>query len=177
MKAKNSAWIILLAAACFGLGFLVRHDTHSQPVNAGKPISNAQAQPLFAPVTATLEQQKMCSEQATKAYREYLTPDSIPRPKGEIGSYTSHYDPAVNVCYIRVDTTSADKVPMNSAVVYDAFGGRVYATYTWINTENKKFWEVSPTDCEIHIPGKPDETCKSSDDFNELTEKYFGVAP
>ena len=28
---------------------------------------------------------------------------------------------------------------------------------------------------EIHIPGKPDERCKTDAEFDELTEKYFGV--
>jgi hypothetical protein len=30
--------------------------------------------------------------------------------------------------------------------------------------------------CEIHIPGRPDEKCKTDAEFDELTEKYFGVA-
>ena len=41
--------------------------------------------------------------------------------------------------------------------------------------ENKQAWEVSPTECAIHIPGKPDEAYKTSEEFNELAEKYFGA--
>jgi hypothetical protein len=64
---------------------------------------------------------------------------------------------------------------MVADVVFDAFGGRVYANYMWINSQNKKFWEVSPSMCEIHIPGKPDEACKSAEEFDQLADKYFGV--
>jgi len=37
----------------------------------------------------------------------------------------------------------------NSIVVYDAFQGRVYANYIWINAKGKKYWEVAPTECDV----------------------------
>jgi hypothetical protein len=165
VKSANSAWV-LLAVVSIGLGTLLGCDTHSRSVNAAKPA--AEAQPLFTPVAATLAQQKMCNEQAAKRFSE--------NEHGTLDAYTSHYDPTVNVCYIRVNSTSAKKFVMISDVVYDAFGGRIYANYIWINSQNKKYWEVSPSTCEILIPGKPDETCKTAAEFDELTEKYFGVA-
>jgi hypothetical protein len=137
---------------------------------APKPI---EAQPLFTPVAATLAQQRMCDEQAGKRFHDDDT-DNLPKSKDLISSYTSHYDPDVNVCYIRIHSIGG-KPAMVSDVVYDAFGGRIYANYMWINSQNKKYWEVSPSMCEIHIPRKPDETCKSDKEFDELTEKYFGV--
>ena len=173
MKAKDSAWISL-AVVCFVFGILSGCNTRHQSANAEKPRGDTQ--PLFAPVTASLAQQKMCDEQAGKKFRENQSTDNIPESKTIISSYTSHYDPTVNVCYVRVVSTSADKFPIITDVVYDAFGGRIYANYLWINSQNKKAWEVSPATCEIHIPGKPDETCKTSEEFDELTEKYFGVA-
>jgi hypothetical protein len=162
MNARNSAWV-LSAGICIGI--LSGCNTHSQPVSAAKPAS--ETQPLFTPEAASLAQQKMCDEQATKKFNA--------NKHGPLDSYTSHYDPTVNVCYIRVDSLSAEKFPMDTTVVYDAFGGRVYANYVWINSQNKKAWEVSPSACEIHIPGKPDEICKTDTEFDELTEKYFGV--
>lgn len=81
----------------------------------------------------------------------------------------------MNVCYIRVDTIAANH-SMATSVVYDAFGGRVYANYMWIKSQNKKFWEVAPSQCEIHLLSKPDETCRTADEFDELTDKYFGVS-
>lgn len=164
MNVKNSVWM-LFVVLCFGLGIVLGRNTHSRSVDAAKPIGEAQ-QPLFTPVAASLTQQKMCDEQAAKKFNE--------NGHGKFDGYTSHYDPAVNVCYIRVDSTGANP-PTVTTIVYDAFGGRVYANYSWINSQNKQFWEVSPSMCEIHIPGKPDETCKTDTQFDELTEKYFGI--
>jgi hypothetical protein len=134
-------------------------------VKAAKPAP--QAQPLFTPVTASLAQQKMCDEQAAKKFSE--------NGHGKYDSHTSHYDPTVNVCYVRVNSISGEKFPIVADLVYDAFGGRVYANYMWINSQNKQAAEVSPSQCEIHVPGKPDETCKTDAEFDHLTEKYFGV--
>ena len=165
VKTKNSAWV-LFTVVCFGLGILMGCDAHSRSVKAAIPAS--EAQPLFTPVAASLAQQKMCDEQAAKKFSE--------NGHEKYDAYTSHYDPTVNVCYIRVNSTSAKKFPIVADVVYDAFGGRIYANYMWINSQNKKFWEVSPSTCEIHIPGKPVEKCNSAEEFNKLTEKYFGIA-
>ena len=54
-------------------------------------------------------------------------------------------------------------------MVYDAFGGRVYANYLWTTNPQGR------TKCEIDIPGKPVENCNSGEEFDALTEKYFGV--
>jgi hypothetical protein len=164
MKTKNSVWV-LCAVVCFGLGILLGCDTHSQSAKATKPAG--EAQPLFTPEAASLAQQKMCDEQATKKFSE--------NAHGKNDTYTSHYDTAVNVCYMRVHSLSFDKFPMVSDSVYDAFGGRVFAEYMWINSQNKKAEEVPPDVCLIYIPGKPAETCRMAVEFDALTEKYFGV--
>lgn len=149
VKTKNSAWV-LSTAACFGLAILLGCNTHGRSVNAAKPAS--EVRPLFTPVAANLAQQKICDEQAAKKFSE--------NGHGSLDSYTSHYDPTVNVCYIRVHSFAGNP-PVVADVVYDAFGGRVYANYVWINSQNKEYWGVSPSTCEIHVPGKPDETCKT----------------
>ena len=166
----------VLAVACFGFGFLLGCNSKGQTVNAAKPTPKpVEAQPLFSPVAATLAQQKMCDEQAGKKFRENDSSDnSVPKDKNNTSSYTSHYDPTVNVCYVRVHSMGWKPASV-ADVVYDAFGGRVYANYIWVNSRNKRYWEVPPSMCEIHIPGKAEETCKSDKEFDELTEKYFGV--
>jgi hypothetical protein len=166
MKVRNST-SILFAVVCFGLGIIFGCRTHGRSANPSKPAG--EAQPLFTPEAASLAQQKMCDEQSEKKFRE--------NGHGTFDSYTSHYDTEVNVCFIRVDSLPAGKFPVISDVVYDAFGGRIYANFMWINSKNRPAFEVSPSECEIHIPGKPDQACKTAEEFDELTEKYFGVAP
>jgi hypothetical protein len=163
MKAKDSVWV-LFAVVFLGLGILSGCDTHHQSANTAKPAN--EAKPLFTPEAASLAQQKMCDEQAAKRFREN-------EPSG-LDSYTSHYDPAVNVCYVRIHSISSKPATIGD-VVYDAFGGRVYAKYVWSNPERKQFSEISSIECEINIPGKPAEKCTTFEKFNELTEKYFGV--
>ena len=104
----------------------------------------------------------MCDEQATKKFREYVGGNAA------ISDYTSRYDPSVNVCYVRVYYVGGDTVV---DAVYDAFGGRVYASYGLITSHGDV-----PTMCKIFIPNKPVQVCKSTSEFNELVERYFGVA-
>jgi hypothetical protein len=114
----------------------------------------------------------MCDEQAAKRFNEYT-----PAKDRDLDSYTSHYDPIVNVCYVRIDRLSSEGgAPSSSVIITDAFEGRVYADYFWINPHGKKYWEVAPSDCQVSIPAKDTIKCNSSDEFDSLTEKYFGTA-
>ena len=161
---KDQVW----AVACFGFGILLACNSHKGTVSTAKPNPNAiEEQPVFTPVGTGLAQQKLCDEQAGKRFQE--------DKHSNYTSYTSHYDPTANVCYIRVNSTSSEKFPVVVDMVYDAFGGRVYANYMWIDSQNKKYREGTPSKCELDIPGKPVEECKSLEQFDALTEKYFGV--
>jgi hypothetical protein len=127
------------------------------------------------PRQATLTQQKVCADEARKAFKEYYVPD---KNGGLTYEYTSHYDPAANICYIMVHGTGVYKdtgTPASSDVVFDAIEGRTYASYSWINTEKKKFWEVAPMECNVKPRGGEPITCKSSDEFEQLVDKYFGI--
>ncbi len=95
VKARNSAWV-LCTVVLFGLGMLLGCDAHSRSVNAVKP--GGEAKPLFTPVAASLAQQKMCDEQAAKKFSE--------NGHGSYDTYTSHYDPMVNV---RAGTANSDR--------------------------------------------------------------------
>jgi hypothetical protein len=170
MKVKD--WILFTAAT---LSLASGCNRESQPAAPATPAAIAGAQPLFTPQPASLAQQKMCDEQTGKKVKENQS-DFFDKKNPPVTSYTSHYDPTENICYVRVDSLSVDKTGNSvSAVVYDAFGGRVYANYIWINSQGKKYWEVAPTECDISIPGKPEQQCKSDTEFDELTEQYFGV--
>jgi hypothetical protein len=136
----------------------------------GLAASLTQAQTSVAPHAATLVQQKMCDEQAWKKYHE-------DNPKaGPLSSYTSHYDVSANVCYIMVHSyESSGGTPAISTLVYDAFEGRMYASYMWMNTEKKKGW-VEPLECYVKPRGQEQINCKSSDEFDRLVDKYFGIS-
>jgi hypothetical protein len=84
-------------------------------VSGVKPAG--EALPLLTSEAATLAQQKMSDEQASKKFSE--------NGHGSFDTYTSHYDPVVNVCYIRVHSFSA-QIAVFSYVFYDAFGGRTF---------------------------------------------------
>lgn len=87
--------------------------------------------------SASLTEQKMCDEQARKKFRE-----DNPRPS-ELTNYRSHYDPKANICYIRVDSTTAGKNSVSTLImIYDAFEGRQYGSYMWINNQGKKYWDA-----------------------------------
>jgi hypothetical protein len=165
MRVENSNRA-LIAVVFICLGVLSACDKHPQSANVAKSASDAQ--PLFTPVAASLAQQKVCDEQAEKRFHEEQLADHM-------NTYTSRYDPTVNVCYIRIHYVAMKSSAAVTDVVFDAFGGRSFANYVWMNPEHKKYWEVSPSICEIDIPNKPKEICKSSDEFDDLTEKYFGV--
>jgi len=141
------------------------------------------AGPLRAQATpraGSLSDQKMCAIQAKKAYSEagYDQPD--PDFITTANEYTNHFDAKANVCYIMVHTyktSRKDKSRMLSYVVWDAFEGRVYANYSMINLYGAKSdFAVAPMECSIKVPGQKEQTCKSSDEFEELVEKHFGVA-
>ena len=75
-----------------------------------------------------------------------------------------------------VSSTSTSKdVIVVSHIVYDAFEGRSFASYRWVNAENKKYWEVTPEECMVKPRGQTEITCKSSAEFEELVDKYFGI--
>jgi len=135
------------------------------------------------PRLATLAQQKMCADQAKRAFNESDASKPI-RDKTmrrvSPAEYTSHYDAKANVCYIMVRENDIfdkdnEKTVSNSMVVYDAFEGRVYANYLWFSQKDKKYWEVAPMDCNIKPRGQDEITCKSSEEFQHLVDKHFGI--
>jgi hypothetical protein len=136
----------------------------SVPSAAQKPAEEPQRR------LATLAQQKMCDEQAEKEFHK-----SNPNAS-QYDSYTSHYDAEANVCYMMVTTVHTDHGGISfSDTVSDAFEGRGYASYMWINAHGKRFWEVSPAVCTVRPRGQESITCKSEDEFNSLIDKYFGI--
>ena len=133
-------------------------------------FGQSKGDPAPKPRLATLQQQKMCDEQAKKKFHE-----DNPKPNGTT-DYTSHYDARANVCYMMVHyvSTEGGKASVLDNV-YDAFEGRTYASYTWINSEGKKYWEVAPMECWVKPLGQQKQTCKDSAEFEAMVDKNFGI--
>jgi hypothetical protein len=122
--------------------------------------------PIVAERPPTLEEQDRCARQSREEFA---------RGGWKVGAYTNftdHYDPKRGKCFYEVvDTSMAPgNVPSSSRMVGDAFEGTVYAQYGWSNQQGKQFWEVPPYQCSVD-----GETCKSSDEFDELVARKFGI--
>jgi hypothetical protein len=140
-------------------------------------VKAASAESTAEVARPTLTQQKLCAEQAKKAFDEGQQQARQLGGDSPISDYTSHFDPQKNVCYVRVSAVTASKRGVtNSVVVYDAFERRIFANFLWVNYSQKKYWEVKPSECEVHPPQLSTIHCQSSDEFNDLVEKWFGVA-
>jgi hypothetical protein len=126
---------------------------------------------------ASLDEQKKCDAQASKVYHQgreldgHHTEDST-----GMNGYTSHFDPTTNICYVWIRWAKVDKQGGSFAdTIEDAFEGRVYANYVWMNLEGKKFWEVKPTTCSVKPRKQEEITCKTEEEFDSLVDKYFGI--
>ena len=117
-----------------------------------------QPKPSQQPRQATLQQQKMCADQAKKAFKERSE---------ELGPqfYSSHYDPTANICYVLHTKKESGYYLVIS--VYDAFEGRSYGEFY-------QYHDEAPT-CYVK-PRKDKISCKTEDEFRSLVEKHFGVA-
>ena len=123
---------------------------------------------------APLSQQKLCAEEAQKAFNKSFKAEQ----DGVSYEFTSHYDADANVCYVLVHgsgATSKSSTPYVSYSLFDAIEGRTYGDYVWINSTQKKYWEVAPMVCSVSPRGGDKITCKSDDEFNQLIDKYFGI--
>jgi len=122
---------------------------------------------------ATIAEQKICAAQAKKFYDETDNSNTKNTTKNE---YFSHYDDAAKVCYIRIDVAIYEnKRATMSSYVFDAFEGRTYAEYVWLEEPGKFFWDVKPVQCDIKPIGSPKQVCSSTEEFEALVDKFFGL--
>ena len=117
------------------------------------------------PRQATLAQQKVCAEEARKTFHA----DNATRPPHTlVWEYTSHYEPRTNTCYIMTHfVTAQDKSVTVSHSVYDAIEGRGYASFIEVGHD--------VMDCSVSPPGQDKTMCKTSDEFERLVDKNFGI--
>jgi hypothetical protein len=126
---------------------------------------------------ATLAKQNMCDAQASKVFHKgWKLEGHFKEDPSGMNGYTSHFDPSANVCYVWVRWGKIDKGGVSFAdTISDAFEGRIYASYIWVNLKGKKYWEVTPTLCSVKPRGQDEITCKSEEEFVSLVDKYFGI--
>jgi hypothetical protein len=123
---------------------------------------------------ATLAEQKTCAAQASTFYKE--STDFANTKNATKNEFTSHYDPATKACYVRINVTVfEDKKAAVSSYIFDAFEGRSLGTYLWFSYPQKKYWEVKPTMCNVKPAGSPKQSCTSTEEFEALVDKFFGL--
>ena len=126
---------------------------------------------------ATMEQQKMCAEQAERAFRKRF---SDGRFLGGYVSYTSQYNTARGVCFVEMRTSKFSPDPKVltwpfSKSVDDAFGGKSYGFFQTVKLSGED--KPRQADCFVYLPGREDIVCKSEEEFDALVIKYFGISP
>ena len=125
--------------------------------------------PLMAGQTKpqrTMTQEKMCADQARKAFAEFYGW----KKNGKDYIFTSHYDAQTTTCYIWVHgVTGSEGHTDVMEDVFDAFENRTYAYYL-------KFMDTGRVmECYIRPREKKEIPCSDVNEFDELVDKYFGV--
>jgi hypothetical protein len=150
---------LMLTMAIIGLTVTALDGCNNQagPKNGTTPTTTA--------AVATLQQQKLCADQADKSFKESAFSDGH-------STFTDHFDPADGVCYMEI--TTRNQIGPNfqySLLIYDAFEGRVYGGFNSLSSEAK------PLECSLKPRNLPDVRCNSSDEFNDFALKHFGTTP
>jgi hypothetical protein len=132
--------------------------------------AGAQKTALVHPRSATLQQQKMCAEQADKKFGELdeYKPSQRQADIGEDIEHTSHFEAGANVCYVTA------YMLLQQDEVYDAFEGRRYARFLYLG-QGKKYDDTDPVDCRLKPRGQTEIKCNSWAEYQELIEKHFGI--
>lgn len=144
-------------------------------------IATVAVSPAWAqgPRRASLEQQKICADQAQKFFRDLVAPRPSKTPIDPLrASYVDHYDAAANICYVaivRYDPVGHQKGMTYSTTVFDAFEGTGYASYIQFSDNIEAGIEVKPPLCSVEPRGQSRIICKTEGEFDGLLEKHFGL--
>jgi hypothetical protein len=118
--------------------------------------------------TVSLEMQGKCAKQAAVSFTESGW------KRTALVDYTNHYNAGLNKCFIEITSTEVERgTPSHSTILADAFEGNVYGRYLWINSQGKKWWEVSPTECTVTTVSGEEKSCSSSEEFDALLKVYM----
>jgi hypothetical protein len=116
----------------------------------------------------TLDLQEKCAKQAEVVYK------TSGLQKEQLTGYTNHYSGKLNKCFVQLSSLHSDSLkPTIYITVMDAYEGKVFADYYWINTQGKKYWEVKPFTCKVTMLNGEDRVCDSQDEFDSLVKQYM----
>ena len=119
------------------------------------------------PAMASLAVQASCAKQAAEAFKNSGYAN-------QLFGYENHFNARLGKCLVLISNTLVNGKQITVGEnLSDAFEGRVFGSYIWINPGNKKFWEVSPTECYVISPTGERKDCTSSDEFDDLTKTYM----
>lgn len=117
---------------------------------------------------ANLDMQAKCANQATNMFKESGL------GKERISSYTNHYQPKLNKCFVKFSTLKHEgKGTSIYMSIQDAFEGKGYAEYYWINNQGQQAWQVKPFLCKVTLLSSKETNCQSQEEFDELAKVYM----
>jgi hypothetical protein len=133
---------------------------------------------VMSSLAQSLDQQERCAQQARRAFQEVDTQDRAEiRRLGNArlsGDYQSHYNTKLGKCLMLVETE--DRIGRDystTAYVMDANERRGYAIYVWMSRQDKVFWEVPPTACELTPSLREKRPCNSREEFDAFIARLM----
>jgi hypothetical protein len=93
-----------------------------------------------------------------------------------MANFENHYNAKVNKCFVQVSNMGSTRkpyVPTVNRIVFDAFEGKGYASYMWMNNQGKKYWEVPPYECTVTSLTGEEKHCASVEEFDELIKQFM----
>jgi hypothetical protein len=121
---------------------------------------------LEATRAGNLDLQQKCAAQARAVFKG----DGGAKVLG--GDFVNHYHPKANKCFMSISSVGS-KPPSASRTLVDAFEGKTYADYYWINVEGKRFDEVKPTACSVTRLNGEVVRCHSIEEYEMLVKEFL----
>jgi hypothetical protein len=119
---------------------------------------------------ASIEMQQKCAQQSKAEFNRSGF------DKDDTANFTNHYNAKLNKCFVEMFSMKSHRTPYVPTVyrsVSDAFEGKTYGEYMWINDLGKKYWEVKPFVCKVTLLSGEDKYCESDREFEELIKVYM----
>ena len=133
-------------------------------------IADVNAKLVEKSETGMLGLKARCAEQAGKTFAD------LGYKRTELNRYESHYNGALNKCFIRTESQDSYTVP--DAIfayqnVLDAFEVKQLGSFAWRGNKRGKHREVRPFVCEVTLPSGDKRVCHSNDELTELVKLYM----